>query len=189
MADGFCRKACKSGHSASCFFAPCRLFKRLFHFPAEHGPARLRCTACFHPPALNPDAIARRHIACLIAAGSAATRRSGPAGRPASGNAQTATRAEAPAASTQAASARPASGARCGADPHPHRPRKPSLQAQRLTPAALAITRTLAAHLPPAARMGAGPASGWAASLARKNRHSQTREPAQHAQGPRARHA
>ena len=100
--------------------------------------------------------MARRPVACRIAAGSAATRRSGPAGRPASGSAQAATRAEAPAASTQAASARPASGARCGADPHPHRPRKPSLQTQRLTPAALAaITRTLAAHQQQAARMGA----------------------------------
>ena len=162
MADGFCRKACKSGHSESCFFAPCRLFKRLFHFPAEHGPARLRCTACFHPPALNPDAIARRHIACLIAAGSAATRRSGPAGRPASGSAQAATRAETQAASTQAASVRQQQArAAAGQTPTPQTPTPQSatqaaLQAQRLTPAALAaITRTLAAHQQQAARMGA----------------------------------
>ena len=67
MADGFCRKACKSGHSESCFFAPCCLFKRLFHFPAEHGSACLRGAACFHPPALNPGAMARRPIACRIA--------------------------------------------------------------------------------------------------------------------------
>ena len=47
------------------------------------------------------------------------------------------------------------------------------LQAQRLTPAALAITRTLAAQLPPAARMGAWP-SKWLGSKPGKKKQAFT---------------
>mgnify|MGYP001682796342 CR=1 FL=1 len=75
---------------------------------------------------------------------------------------QAATRAEAQAASTQAASVRQQQArAAAGQTPTPQTPAPQSatqaaLQAQRLTPAALAaITRTLAAHQQQAARMGA----------------------------------
>ena len=75
---------------------------------------------------------------------------------------QAATRAEAQAASTQAASVRQQEArAAAGQTPTPQTPAPQSatqaaLQAQRLTPAALAaITRTLAAHQQQAARMGA----------------------------------
>ena len=70
---------------------------------------------------------------------------------------QAATRAEAQAASTQAASVRQQQ-ARAAAEqtPTPQTATQAALQAQRLTPAALAaITRTLAAHQQQAARMGA----------------------------------
>ena len=70
---------------------------------------------------------------------------------------QAATRAEAQAASTQAASVRQQEArAAAGQTPTPPSATQAALQAQRLTPAALAaITRTLAAHQQQAARMGA----------------------------------
>ena len=70
---------------------------------------------------------------------------------------QAATRAEAQAASTQAASVRQQEArAAAGQMPTPQTATQAALQAQRLTPAALAaITRTLAAHQQQAARMGA----------------------------------
>ena len=70
---------------------------------------------------------------------------------------QAATRAEAQAASTQAASVRQQEArAAAGQTPTPQTATQAALQAQRLTPAALAaITRTLAAHQQQAARMGA----------------------------------
>ncbi|WP_146007013.1 hypothetical protein [Ottowia massiliensis] len=70
---------------------------------------------------------------------------------------QAATRAEAQAASTQAASVRQQEArAPAGQTPTPQTATQAALQAQRLTPAALAaITRTLAAHQQQAARMGA----------------------------------
>ena len=70
---------------------------------------------------------------------------------------QAATRAEAQAASTQAASVRQQQArAAAGQTPTPQTTTQAALQAQRLTPAALAaITRTLAAHQQQAARMGA----------------------------------
>ena len=70
---------------------------------------------------------------------------------------QAATRAEAQAASTQAASVRQQQArAAAGQTPTPQTATQAALQAQRLTPAALAaITRTLAAHQQQAARMGA----------------------------------
>nr|WP_314541616.1 hypothetical protein [uncultured Ottowia sp.] len=60
-----------------------------------------------------------------------------------------------------------------GRPTHLHRPCKPPLQAQRRTPAALAITRTLAAQLPPAVRMGAWP-SKWLGSKPRKKKQAFT---------------